>query len=412
MATYYNAPAFVTPLVARVDPHVDFSGATRPVASMASATSFSVRWGGSFLAPSPSYACTFFLGTSSSTQKARLTVDNSLLIDRWAGGAGTESSAATTLPLQNAFYDLLVEYENTGGVWGYRLSFACAGAARAPLPSSRVFWPLPAPGSPFALTVGGVQIPCAATSTLTTPPATATAGVAMSFTITAKDSGSVSLSAPAFADFAVAVDTFEPLTNLLIHATVAAASAPTWAVGLTLTRAGAYALSAVGLRRGGLMATFLYPPPTPVLTAVSAGVDFSWGTTPPLSCIPTGAKFAVRWGGYLWPALTDVFHFKLDFDDSGELWIDDALTVQSLSLAGVNASAAAALSSDRVYKLTVFYQQAGGSAHARLLWKRAGALKYSAVPTTALFYAVGHVASSPYALTVVPRQTPPPVPPP
>ena len=118
-----------------------------------------------------------------------------------------------------------------------------------------------------------------------------------------------------------------------------------------VTRSGAYGLSVILARGGGLSADyyenvwFFY---TPVMTRVDAQVNFDWGEG---SITPAAADYvSVRWAGLLLPRYTEQYTLYVDADDGVRLWVDNAQLVDRWE-SGANMTAAKML-----LKANIFYR--------------------------------------------------------
>jgi glucose/arabinose dehydrogenase len=133
LGTYY-AGDFATPLLARVDPQVDFHWrAGRPAAAVP-ADGFSVRWTGELEAPATG-AFTFHLR---SDDGARLFVDGRLLVDDW-GPHAERTRRATVNLIAGRRYPLLLEYHDISGDASVRLLWSGPSVPRGVVPSVRLF---------------------------------------------------------------------------------------------------------------------------------------------------------------------------------------------------------------------------------------------------------------------------------
>jgi RHS repeat-associated protein len=128
-------------VLVRVDPRIDFDWSSGPPAGVPLTTpAFSVRWTGQ-VETLASGAHTFALV---STAGARLWVNGQLVIDGWAGAAGTRLTATTQLTARQR-YDVRVEHHEDGaGGASIHLSWAYPGQSEQIVPTTQLFPAAPA----------------------------------------------------------------------------------------------------------------------------------------------------------------------------------------------------------------------------------------------------------------------------
>jgi len=137
LGTYY-AGDFATPLLARVDPHVDFHWRTNRPAAGVPADGFSVRWTGEVEAP----ATGTFAFHLRSDDGARLWIDGRRIVDDW--GPHVERTRRATVDLvAGRRYPIVLEFHDLSGAALVRLLWSGPGIARQVVPAARLF-----PGSP------------------------------------------------------------------------------------------------------------------------------------------------------------------------------------------------------------------------------------------------------------------------
>jgi len=177
----------------------------------------------------------------------------------------------------------------------------------------------------------------------------ATAGTSASFTITARDSAGNRRSSGGDT-FLIALDGFVDLATY-DSTSVTDQLNGIYAASYVVTRSGAYGLSVILARGGGLSADyyenvwFFY---TPVMTRVDAQVNFDWGEG---SITPAAADYvSVRWAGLLLPRYTEQYTLYVDADDGVRLWVDNAQLVDRWE-SGANMTAAKML-----LKANIFYR--------------------------------------------------------
>jgi hypothetical protein len=106
------------PRKAVVEPTVDWSGPSttdRPYPDSVADGQFSVRWSG-FVLPSRQDEYTFYAalaGGAGTSERVRLWVDDTLLIDQWGslGAAAGEPSGTISFPVPNDYYNVQMDYK-------------------------------------------------------------------------------------------------------------------------------------------------------------------------------------------------------------------------------------------------------------------------------------------------------------
>jgi hypothetical protein len=191
-ATYYVNTGLVPSAAksARVDASIDFSHAAgiRNAASLSASAAFSVRWTG-LLQPQFAQTYTFFCGVRSTSERVRLWIDNSIVVDAWESLGQTESSGTMSFGSLNGYYSVFVEYHqqaSSSALNGLTLSWETGQVQKAPVPGHRFYKHLHVSNSPFSATVYSAEV-CASTSTTSGISLAGTVPYVSSFTITARD---------------------------------------------------------------------------------------------------------------------------------------------------------------------------------------------------------------------------------
>lgn len=133
LGTYFGGD-FASPLLARVDPQIDFNWHAGRPAPGVPADGFSVRWSGELEAP----ATGTFAFHLRSDDGARLWLDGRLLIDDW-GPHAERTSRGTVSLVAGRRYSIVVEYHDTSGPAMLRLLWSGPGVPRQVVPSARLF---------------------------------------------------------------------------------------------------------------------------------------------------------------------------------------------------------------------------------------------------------------------------------
>jgi hypothetical protein len=122
VATYYSMDNLTKPVSARIISSVDFSSAygLGKIGSLPSNEFASLRWSG-FLQLPNSETYTFFAAVSDIDERARLWVDNTLIVDMWSSLSGTEGSGTIGLWMAQEYYAIEIEYKQETGSMGFSL---------------------------------------------------------------------------------------------------------------------------------------------------------------------------------------------------------------------------------------------------------------------------------------------------
>ena len=137
VATYYNSDNFSNPISARIVPDVEFSSAygVGTVASLSANEFVSLRWAG-FLQPLNSQTFTFFAAVSDVDERARLWIDNTLVVDMWVSLAGTECSGTIGLWMAAEYYAIEIQYKQGTGSMGISLLWESLSFSKSKIDSS------------------------------------------------------------------------------------------------------------------------------------------------------------------------------------------------------------------------------------------------------------------------------------
>lgn len=140
---YTNAWMAETPVVSRIDRHVNFTWGNGPVFPGAS-DYISVRWSGR-LKPKSTEDVTFYV---TADDHARLWIDDLLLIDQWDDAVTVQASATIALD-SSLFYALVLDYRDITGDARVQLSWSSASVPKEVIPASSLFSGQHIRGSPF-----------------------------------------------------------------------------------------------------------------------------------------------------------------------------------------------------------------------------------------------------------------------
>ena len=189
-ATYFSSTDLSGPQSSRHDNVVNLvrTATSSPAASIPLGSAFGVRWSGLIW---PQYAQTYTMTVllQNSGERARLWVDNSLVIDQWTSLASFSTSATIAFSVANGYYDILLEYKqlSSSSLCGAGLYWAGNNVAYGLVPSSSLAEAHDIPGTPKSLAV--ISGPAfAGTSTISgSCLSLATSGAACQFTVQFQD---------------------------------------------------------------------------------------------------------------------------------------------------------------------------------------------------------------------------------
>ena len=398
-ATYY-AGDFVERRAARVDASVDFSSSSAsfvPAATLTAAAQYSVRWSG-LVRPQSAGEYTFHGRVSSASDRMKLWVDNSLLIDQWASLAATEAAATLSVGTVGPLLDVLLEYRHEAGIndQGATLSWEAAALSKTAIGAANLVATADfLDGYPLVATAGAQ---CASASTVQGLSASLwTAGILFSFSVLSRDAFGNSLAPGATLPY-----TFElsPLSGDDVTTNLTAFSYTgldgEWAVATTATRSGTYEATVRISGLAGLAATYYADAflRTPVANSLDAVVDNAWGASAPHSLV-NADYFSARWTGMLTPTESAEYVFHLYADDCAILFLSGEALLDSC-VAGVGVACTDCMPYPGRYRRATRTLTAGlqdaidlkcmetvGDAVCRLLWSR-GQETAQVVPTTVL----------------------------
>ncbi len=134
----------------RVDMTVDWSGSTSttmPSSTLSQDGIFGVRWVG-FVRPSKAQQYTFHIPlVAAATDRVKLWVDNSIIIQQWASIGSTAPSGTIGFAAGNGYYDISMVFKSTvPALNGYQLMWENTGSgvpkddtSKGRIPSTRLF---------------------------------------------------------------------------------------------------------------------------------------------------------------------------------------------------------------------------------------------------------------------------------
>jgi len=145
--------------------------------------------------------------------------------------------------------------------------------------------------------------------------------------------------------------------------------------GLDTIAVGANLVCALAAASGGLTAEYFSSPDWNnrycTATRVDGSVNFDWGADPPAGVgLTAGDNFSVRWTGFVMPAYSETYTFRLTADDYARLWVNaaDANPVSALCEGSGTQSGSIALTAGIGYRLRLEYCDRAGAASVKLQW--------------------------------------------
>lgn len=132
----YNGAAFDTLVSQRIDPVIEFVASSGSPGVGVNVDNFSVRWEG-FIKPMYTETYTFYI---THDDGAKLWVNGTLVVDQWTT-IGTHSG--TIALTAGSFYDIKIEWKDTGGTAEFRLEWQSTSQKRE-VPNHRTLYPLTA----------------------------------------------------------------------------------------------------------------------------------------------------------------------------------------------------------------------------------------------------------------------------
>ncbi len=111
---------------------------------------------------------------------------------------------------------------------------------------------------------------------------------------------------------------------------------------------------------------------SPVVTGISKAIDCKWGKAmfgiPSDPAMPK-SKLSVRWSGKLVSPVSGTFQLGAQADDGVRIWLDGKMIVDSWKPGIHTVLADVTLQEGQEYDIKMEYNDVGGDAYARLVWK-------------------------------------------
>ena len=122
-------------------------------------------------------------------------------------------------------------------------------------------------------------------------------------------------------------------------------------------------------------------------TRIDPRVLFSWGNGIPIRNIGED-NFSVRWTGYVLPAFSETYTFRLTVEDGGRLWIGDELLIDTWDTGGYsNTTATKTLQAGEYIPIQLEMVEETGRADIFLYWS-SGSLPEEIIPEEHLFFSL------------------------
>ena len=235
-------------------------------------------------------------------------------------------------------------------------------------------------GSPFQLVVTWASEISATHSTVKGYGLTlATAGVQVTFTITARDKTMNKLHSGIPANIGMLIGGRTVNDCAIVHDQATA----TMTVGYSTTEAGSHFFNMCAGKGTGLIAKYFLDSDlkNALFDQLDPNVDFDWRLgRPGSSLIPgdvnAGAGFGIRWTGYITAYLAQEHTFSVEVSEPDErvkLWIDEQLLVdQWTSIATITPTGTFLVCAGAAYPLKLEYFNNGGTCAASLTWESNG----------------------------------------
>ncbi|CAM9504766.1 unnamed protein product, partial [Discosporangium mesarthrocarpum] len=120
-----------------------------------------------------------------------------------------------------------------------------------------------------------------------------------------------------------------------------------------------------------------------------------------------------RWKGYVQPAFTETYTFRVEVNDGARLWVGGELLFDNFDedlgqydtaiFSTFEGSPSEDLVAGRLYPITVEFRENYGAALARLLWQSASQPP-EVIPSNRLFHGSDPVRDSPFQVSIMPHK--------
>ena len=126
---------------------------------------------------------------------------------------------------------------------------------------------------------------------------------------------------------------------------------------------------------------------TLVTEQVDDTINFSWGANAPAPSVPAD-NFSVRWTGYVQPAFTGTYTFRVETSAGARLYVDGQLIVDTWDTQQPARSGRIALVAEERVEIALEYYSETESAYARLFWENS-AQPATVIPVDRLYPELG-----------------------
>jgi hypothetical protein len=189
-ATYFSSAEFMVPVSSRQD-IVDFSESAgeHRLSTPKIYESSSIRWVG-FIRPEHSDVYSLMAKQISKSERVRLWIDETLIVDQWSSLAGIQNLGTIYFPFANSFFHISVEYKQTNksAFSSLQLLWSSTNVTYYVIPSYMLAEALPVQGSPQSIAVRGGNVSALHSSFFGSCASLATAGSSCLFTLRFRDS--------------------------------------------------------------------------------------------------------------------------------------------------------------------------------------------------------------------------------
>ena len=255
----------------------------------------------------------------------------------------------------------------------------------------------------------------------------ATAGIAASFLVTARD---------AFSNLRQLhedswLSVVEPLetSDKPVSGTVTQTMTPgVSAIQYTITVSGAYTVRVQRATAGGLLGQYynnMWMVGDVKIENVDGSIDFDWGARSvspscgdspdeQTQCVMGQDYVSVVWTGFFKPELSETYTFWIDSDDGSRLFLEGEKVVDrwciengpldscSLESGSGSGNATLACNAGQLYEIKIEYKEVVDSAYIKLYYSSPSIMR-TIVPSSRLYHTADHVQGSPFDLYLEPN---------
>ena len=326
-ASYYSDLQFTLPLISSTAPNIDFSSirGLRPNLSFPAGSVSGIRWIG-FVRAEVAQLHTFSIGFQSVSERVRLWIDNSIIIDQWSSISYTMLSGMFRLGTAHSYYSIRLDYKQLNSTHdsGLMLSWSSGSSGHFSVISSNYMYCqfLSEPATlPVSVLPGKF---CASSSSHTfsafgmhTVPFISTFDIAM------RDS---------YGNLLDGLNWPVPITvrsvtidgSAVSVATVTQFSSSGLIVTLTITKTGLYRIMIAGVSGNGLVSAYYSDRDcrNVEMANIIISSNFTWDSNS-YENFRQQDILCLRWSGYLYVSASDNYTFQLNADEDVSLYLND-----------------------------------------------------------------------------------------